>query len=92
LNAAGRFSFDPLSISLLICFAVDRVGMEGSMKTPLILLATSCGCALLGWGICGQAHGDNEAFLGLIVLGLSALGAVVAVIWMLVRLMMGSSK
>jgi hypothetical protein len=66
--------------------------MDRSMKTPLILLAISCGGALLAWGICGQAHGDDQAMLGLAILGLSAIGAVVAIIWMLISLIAGGSK
>ncbi|WP_041592756.1 hypothetical protein [Terriglobus roseus] len=62
------------------------------MKNPLILLAASCGCALLALGICGQGHTDQALYLGLGLLGLAAVGAVVAILWMLGSLLMGSGK
>ena len=62
------------------------------MKNPLILLAASCACALLAWGICGQGHTDQALYLGLGLLGLAAIGAVVAILWMLIRLISGAGK
>jgi len=41
-------------------------------------------CGLVAWGICGTSHSDDQALLGLGLFGLSALGVVVGLAWLVV--------
>lgn len=57
-----------------------------------MILAGSCLGGLLAWGICGSSTSDEQAMLGLAVLGLSAVGLMVGFVWLVVAAIMGTSR
>lgn|GEM_PF-3217095 len=60
------------------------------------LLAVSCAALLLGFGLCGMmsqvggSTGETFGYGGLILIGLSAFGIVVALLWWLISAIRGN--
>ena len=68
------------------------------MKAPLISLAISAGLLLLAFSVCGVgsavagSHADGIAMAGLILFGLSILGGLISLIWLLIAAIRQGSR